>query len=83
METNASIYAQSVPSNPTLLGNKSVLQTDLADFMQASLRISKNNLFNENPQILTWAAQRSDPINNSPIKFLKRWWGLPYAVNNA
>ena len=43
-------------------------------FVQARLRLSKNNLINDFPQSLTWATTPTTPSTECPRAILKRWW---------
>ena len=43
-------------------------------FVQARLRLSKNNLLNDFPQSLTWASAAKTPKDDCPRALLKRWW---------
>ena len=42
--------------------------------VQASLRMSKNNLCNTTPQVATWSGKPNDSPTKSPVAALKRWW---------
>ena len=43
-------------------------------YVQAPLRFSKNNLTNNIPQALTWAASQSSDPSDCPWTIFKRWW---------
>ena len=43
-------------------------------FIQAKLRLSKNNLINDFPQSLTWASAPGVHQSDCPKLILKRWW---------
>ena len=42
--------------------------------VQASLRMSKNNLCNTTPQVATWSGKPNEGPSTSPVAALKRWW---------
>ena len=42
--------------------------------VQAKLRLSKNNLCNDFPQSLTWAARADNSASDCPWEIFKRWW---------
>lgn len=44
--------------------------------VQASLRMSKNNLCNSTPQVATWSGKPHESPTTSPVAALKRWWNF-------
>lgn len=42
--------------------------------VQASLRLTKNNLCNDFPQSLTWTARDDGHLEDCPWEIFKRWW---------
>ena len=42
--------------------------------VQASMRMSKNNLCNTAPQVVTWSGKKSVGPDNNPVAAFKRWW---------
>ena len=49
-------------------------KVDNTKFIQAKLRLSKNNIINDFPQSLTWASTTNTPPRDCPRAILKRWW---------
>lgn len=49
-------------------------KVDNINFIQAKIRISKNNLTNDCPQSLTWATMANQTAPECPRATLKRWW---------
>ena len=52
----------------------SFFTTPLTKGIQASMRMSKNNLCNTAPQVLTWTGKNNIGPENNPVAALKRWW---------
>ena len=47
---------------------------DNINFIQAKLRLSKNNIINDFPQSLTWASTTTMNAEDCPRAMLKKWW---------